>query len=394
MNKLFKLAALGALLLPNPSVLIAQTTQNPNLTTPKPITPVWENERDLIVLFDNSEDRVTLALQVMNLSLDLNNSLTPLQRFDGLSIAGHTLWSSAKYDSVIACFDGVIALNISNDATADAARMKAQAHFFKGEYQQATDAYLMCYNISKQLEAQQGHNNLADLVISMLIQSARRASNYDIAIQFADIALSDNTLRTDARQNSLRTGAQAALEIENNERAETYLTALLSEYPTFGMDFPGDRVNVEMDLVLSQGHSFDSKDPQAILAISDIVQNEEYFGMPTWAGAVSKLATMLEGIDDTPRANKLRLWAVDQIDIKSNSYDINDPNTNVKLLSGRKSQLGLLRKAEQVFMNMRQYEKQAEVLLRIVNDFADISPNTTQYANQQLNDLAQRDIVP
>ena len=207
-------------------------------------------------------------------------------------------------------------------------------------------------------------------------------------------ALSDNTLRTDARQNSLRTGAQAALEIENNERAETYLTALLSEYPTFGMDFPGDRVNVEMDLVLSQGHSFDSKDPQAILAISDIVQNEEYFGMPTWAGAVSKLATMLEGIDDTPRANKLRLWAVDQIDIKSNSYDINDPNTNVKLLSGRKSQLGLLRKAEQVFMNMRQYEKQAEVLLRIVNDFADISPNTTQYANQQLNDLAQRDIVP
>ncbi|MBL4699020.1 MAG: hypothetical protein JKX70_09340 [Phycisphaerales bacterium] len=394
MNRTIKYLALGTLFFPSPYLLIAQTSQEPVVAIPKPITPVWEDSRDLILLSDDSLDRIALAMQVMNISLNINNSLTPLQRFDGLSIAGHTFWPEASYDNTLTCFNGVIALNISSDATADAARMKAQAHFFKGEYQQATDAYLLCYNISKQLEVLEGSNSLADLVVTMLIQSARKAGDFDVAIQATDYVLADTTLRTEARQSSLQIGGQAALEAANNQRAELYLTTLLTDYPTYGLGFPGERVNVEMDLVRAKGFSIDNHDPEAVDAMSAIVQNVQYMGLPSWTTAVGQLAALLEKADEMPNANALRLWAIDQVDIKSNTFDSNDSNTPFMLETNRKTQLGMLQRAAKGFAKIRQYDNQADVLIRIVSEFGDINANVTASANAELERLNGLQPIP
>lgn len=388
-----KYAIIGLLAIPSPFALMAQSTQEMNLSTPKPITPTWEDERDLIVLFDSAADKLNLANQVMNLSLDVNNSLTPVQRYDGLTIAGHTFWTFAQYDHCIVCFNGAVSLNISDSLTADSARMLGQSHFFKGEYDLATNAYLMCYNISKQIEAAGGANALADMVVIMLVDSAKRSENTELVYSITDSVLADTTLREVARTQCLRLGSQAALAAQNNEKARLYLNTLLNEYPDFGFE-NGDRILAELDLIRANGFSIENRDPEAVNAIAAIVQDERYIGLGNWTTAVELLAGLSEEADDMQAANNLRLWAVDQVDVKSNELDLNDPNAQVLLRLNKSIQLNLLLNAERGYEKTHQYQKQAQILDRIVSDYADIRPNTTQLAINKLSSLAQRNIMP
>ena len=388
------LCVLISLIACSPPLFAQSTPVDRDLTTPKPATPIWETQRDLIVMFDNSDDRVALALQIKAISLDISNGLTTQQRFDGLSIAGHTLWSAAKYEDAAACFGGVMGLDVSDDAIADAARMKGQCHFFNGQYQQATDAYLECYNLSNQIEANEGYNSLSHLVIVMLIDSARKAENFALSMQITDDALADTNLRESARTQALRKGALAALAAGNNPKAQIYLTTLLDEYPDFGLDDIGSRVNVEMDLIKANGYSIEDKDPEAVDALAALVQDPRYIGLSCWTSPVEQLAKLLGKIDKTEEANAMRLWAVDRISEKINTRDPDDPNTAFFNKGSRKDQLVLLQSAAHAYRKQRMYQEQAEVLDQMISDFGDLDPDIINPANAELARLAEREILP
>jgi hypothetical protein len=130
--------------------------------------------------------------------------------------------------------------------------------------------------------------------------------------------------------------------------------------------------------------TFENNNQQAIDKAMDIVMNDQYYGMPTWARLVEQLSTMLDEYDGVDRANKLRIWSVDQMGIKSNNLDNSDPNTPVHRIMIRRIQTRTLSNTARKFRQAGKTVEQLEVLTRIVNEFADVDPQLTQYANEQL----------
>lgn len=383
-----------ALLLPQAVAQAQSVTNQQQLTTPKPKTPTWQNERDLIVLFENSQDRKALALQIMSICLDVNSNLTSQQRHDGLNISGHTLWTEGLLVESATCFNGIISLNISDDDTADAYRMIGQCHFILGDYVAAKAAYIACHTLSKQLEAIHGYNNLADLVVAMLIRSAYKSGDHTTAIQYTDLVVSDASIQQDTLMHSLRTGSQAALADENTVKAQEYLNTLLNNFPSYGLEYPGDRVNVELDLLRAQGFSPDSIDPEAVVVLNSIVQNQSYYGLPTWTGAVERLARVLDFDNDPSRSNKLRIWAVDQMTASINNLSPLDPNLLVLTQTGRISQVRLLSSAAHSYERSGDFQSQANVLNRIVTEFPSVDSHITLQAQNRIAELGNLQIMP
>ncbi len=393
--KIFIVCIAGlALCLPNSNALAQPASSPQQLSTPKPKTPTWQTERDLIVLFENSQDHKALALQIMSICLNINANLTAQQRHDGFNISGHTLWTEGLLSEASTCFSGIISLNISDDDTADAYRMKGQCHFMLGDYAAAQSAYVACHTLSKQLEATHGYNNLADLVVAMLIRSAYKSGDHKTAIQYTDLVLSDASIQQDTLMHSLRSGSQAALADNNSVKAQQYLNTLLNSFPSYGLDFPGDRVNVELDLLRAQGYEPDSVEPEAIAAMNSIVQNQSYYGLPTWTGAVERLARVLDYDNDPTRSNKLRIWAVDQMTTSINNLSLSDPNLAILTQTGQTSQVRLLNSAAHSFETFGDLQSQANVLNRIVTEFPNVDPHVTQQAQSRINELSNLQILP
>ena len=85
---------------------LAQTTGSDsgslNQTTPIALTPKWSDERDLTLLFENSNDRIALARLIISECIN-NASLTDLARIDGFRIAGHICYrDGAPEDATLA----------------------------------------------------------------------------------------------------------------------------------------------------------------------------------------------------------------------------------------------------------------------------------------------------
>lgn len=365
----------------------AQATSSPatrNITTPKPATPVWETERDLLVLFENAADRIQLARQVMGVCLDINASLTTQQRYDGLKIAGHTLWGAGVLSDAATCFSGIISLGMNADADADAYRMRAQCYFFDSNYQAAANDYEMCYSISMSIASASGDHDLYQLVTPMLIKAASEAQDYQLALDVADDALANTSLLSNIRTEALRAGGEAAVRSGDLVKAQSYLTTLLTEYPSYGLDYPGERVAVELNLIQANGHSLEDFTPNGVDALAAVVQNPDYQGLPAWVTAVSIMAGLLDEADEVAKSNTLRLWAVDMVSQANNALPASDPDTTNKVRMGRLAQLGLLQHASKQYRKVKQYSNQEQVLLRIVNDFSDLDQNAVSAANAEL----------
>jgi len=372
----------------------AQTEASPaeirDMGTPKPATPTWENERDLIVLLENAQDRVALAQQVMAISLTINNTLSPQQRFDGLTIAGHTFWTEAMFDSAISCFDGAIALNIDDLRTADSARMKAQSLNGLARYSEAVDAYQLCYAVSHDILSRGEFTNMIGLIMVPYIGTAHAAGDTTLALELVDEVLQNYTTYgngNEIRSMALDEGARTALDANLNQQAELYLTTLLNDYPDFGTEFPGLRVNLEMNLIKAQGFTLENQDSVAIAGVMDIIKDDRFFGMPIWAWHISQLTNILDKNDSIPHANKLRLWAVDKLDEKASSLSAGDPNTLVYQMMIQRSQITLLSRLGVMLTDPDDTGTRIAILDRITTEFAEFDPGATQKAQRTLDRL-------
>jgi len=392
MKRITKYTALGIILLPLSYVAIAQPTVfDRDNATPKPVTPVWETERDLIVLFENSSDRIALALAIMNISLDINTSLTNQQRFDGLHIAGHTLYREGEPEYSMTCFNGIIALNISDDSVADAARTKAQALVLLGRDDEAMDAYQLCDMLSRQIEVQEGYHDLYRLTILNYLQAAEQSGDHATVFSLVDeILLNPQEYQqdeVDSRIFALEAGARIAKRAGINDQAAAYLTTLLDLFPDYGTAFPGPRVKIQMDLVEAQGFSLANKDPEAVEAAMEIAMDEQYFGMPIWSYYVDTSARILDENDDVQRANKFRLWAVDQLESKLNGLPSGGLNTPAFQRAIRQSQSDLLYRTANMYQKTKQNQLASDMYQRIINDYADVTPEYAQYSSRRLTEL-------
>lgn len=358
-----------------------------NVTTPKPATPVWETERDLLVLFENASDRVALAQQIATICLNTNSNLSTQQRYDGLSIAGHVLWGEMDLSSAISCFSGIIALNVDPDATADAYRMRAQCNFFNSDYANASNDYSMCYSISKNIESSDGYHDLYKIVSPMLIESAAKAGDDQLVITIAEEAFANTVMPSKFRVEALRSAGSAALGFDDFVNAQRYLSAVLNDYPAYGLGYPGERVSIELELIQANGHSLMFYSTESVDALAELIKRPEYQGLPVWVTAVSKMAKLLDQADNISEANELRLWAVDQVSVANNNLGTSPSATHKKRI-GRLAQLGLLQAAARQYGKTRQYSSQEQVLLRIVNDFADLDQNAVAAANADLAQIA------
>ncbi len=357
-------------------------------TTPVVPSILWKTSRDLIVLFEDATDRVAIAQQVMDMAGDDTNSLSPQQRFDGFTIAGHTMWVDSEFELAKQCFTSAIALEYNEDSTADSARMLAQCHLALGDFAAARDSYLMCYNISRSIQQTSGYHDLFGMVAIPLMSTAQQSGDHGLAVAIAGeiVESGDGIARYDrVKSNALKIGAMSALEIGSNEVAEQYLTTLLADYPEFGMDFLGTRVALEMSLLRAQGYSMTEYDPEAVATAMDIVLDEGYYGLPHWADLVAKIGTLLDENDGREEANMLRLWAVDQQDVLINGLDPADGALEFKKTALMRTQLTCLRDAARSFKAAGEIVSYTETLERIVDGYSEIDPQYVNTASQELN---------
>jgi tetratricopeptide (TPR) repeat protein len=358
------------------------------VTTPVVPSLVWKTSRDLIVLFEDSSDRVSIAQQVMQAAGDPSSSLSPQQRFDGFTIAGHTMWVDSEFELAKQCFTSAIELDYNEDSTADSARMLAQCHLALGDFSAARDSYLLCYNISKSIKESSGYHDLYGMVAIPLMSTAQQSGDHGLTVAVASemIENGDGVARYQKiKPNALKIGAMSALELGSNVVAEEYLTTLLEEYPEFGMDFLGTRVTLEMSLLKAQGFSMAEYDPEAVATAMDIVLDEQYFGLPHWADLVAKIGKLLDANSGSEEANMLRLWAVDQQDVLINALDPMDASTEFKKTALMRTQLTCLRDAARSFKAAGQVEQYTETLEQIVDGYSEIDPQYVATASQELN---------
>jgi len=352
------------LLVASHTVYAQPTVTERDQRTPEPMTPVWKAERDLVVLLENSDDRIALSKLIRDRSLDAAAPLTDQQRFDGLFIAGQTLWREAMYADCLTCFDGIIDLDFSEYRTIDAYRMKAQCHFFLNQFAESTHAYLMCYNLSKSLEANVPGSSMHTLIANMLATSAIYQGDPELAYQIADEFVADPQ-SFNAADELLYTVGQKAYRDGDFEAADHYLTLLLDHFPDFGTEAPGVRVLIKIRQYKARGLSVEDYDPAALETVLDLVADEHYQGMMMWGHAVNELALVFDAVNDYRRANKVRMWAVEVFKTSIDNLDPSDPAYEIDKESFEYIIRGLIWEAAEEYRRYEKHDEQIAMLERL-----------------------------
>jgi len=373
-----------ALILCTPCAAIAQT-QGPPVTRPSVHTPTWQTQKQLIQLFQNAAGRVALARDVMNACLDPQTPLDDQQRYDGLTIAGHTLWGDGEHADAVACFDACLQLDVDELSVFDAARMKGQSLFFLGDHAGARDAYMLAYTVSKGIVASGIDHQGYHLVGLMLITSAQLSGDHALMHMIIDEMMNDPTTSADMMATALDKGGFAAYESGDHQRANAYFTTLLSAYPDYGTDGIGHRIRIRIALLDTQGHSLENLDDTAVNEASAIIRDPLYQGTPNWAWMVSSVARYLESKEHWKSANKLRLWAVERIRDKEAAHDPSDPGA-VQVSDLRFDQALLLRDAANTFREHRYFGHAQTAMQRIADELPDV-PYMAAEANRELERL-------
>lgn len=282
---------------------------------PHPSDFAWDDERVLVVLLENAEDRIVVARLIRD-ACDLNVSLSNQQRVDGYLISGHSLYSDNALADARVAFDHLLDLpSLADGIRADAYRMLGQIDFLLRDYTSAEASYESAFDLEV-AELQAGRPNGVAIVSPMYAYVTQLLGRESDALDILSTALTllDGTASegtNDRVAKILNQASRLAQSLGDAPLAISYITRLEQDHPTYGVDDP--MLSIPVDLALRKlnmsGHSLRDLNETSSQAALDILQNPNFLSMPLRFSVGETLANELEKkhkFGGVPAASHLR----------------------------------------------------------------------------------------
>lgn len=361
--------------------------------TPVFFTAEWSNERELLVLFEQSQHRVVLADAIVaNIVSDSN--LNPLKRFDGLIVCAHVFYNESELDKAASTFVSASeVVGADPIRRIDAIRMLGQIYLATGDYAAALDRYSEAYTFHLDLHQQGIAENQAAYFVQFVVHAAIANDQASLAIDFIDEALEEFSDNDIVVQSLLFDGANVLFNAGEPTAATAYLESLLDNYPLFGLDDPVGcpRLEAELLQVKLEVADLESSCHQAAIVRCLALVNDSRFRLcPGRFALANMIASCLDRNGDSEYSNKLRYRMLSAVELALQEVSLTPESlTRDRHVSELKRlQVLLLWNTAVVLETVRNDEAAAIALLeKICNDLPEAFPDISDLARSALDRL-------
>lgn len=386
---LFGIVAIGPCCCGAPALAFQPAATDHDQKVVESITLSWESERDLLVMLDEADDRIVLANAIVAASLG-NAGLSGRQRYDGLRVAGSSLFHDKQFASAADAFEqAVLHTGMAHEKaemTAAAAEAKAaMGHAHAGEalagFVLAADLYLAC-DLSSLKPAS------VESVFRRLVTIAHDQEQYSTALTYANhaITLADaGPLASGDRGYFRYTAAFSADKAGDKTRAVRLYDDFVTAHPEYLNSQPilGLMVHARVRRELANGSSWDTPDQTLIDTVMGILRDPAYTLMPARCNYTEKLASSWDRRFATDAAAALRSELAKRTYPVLSQLDENDPN-DVLLgeLLWRELAVSQLNGAYSLYERMDEPDRALEFLARVTSPSAYASADLVQEAER------------
>jgi hypothetical protein len=293
-ESLFFIPPILALFVVFSQVSLGQVLQE---TAPSSETMSWSTERDLLVMFEKTDDRVALAEFIVSKCIANTPSQSTTVRIDGLRIAGFVLDREGHSTSARQAFEAILGLTTNDRWLAEAHRMLGKFAFGDGLFADA----LQSFQFSATHALQEDPNGIFITTQSSLSEVCATASalgQHQICLDYALIGLSlpDPASGAGISGPFYYWAYVGAKGLQDFGLAGEYLDDLLEHYPEYGEDnlFLGLKPMLLMEQHELRGETLDNPSQALLDTISDVLSNEKYYLMPSRAEIAERFASFLD----------------------------------------------------------------------------------------------------
>ncbi len=280
-------------------------------TVVDPETIAWDDEHDLIVLLSDSSNRVAIANAIVQVSSS-SGTLSNEQRYDGLRMAGTSLFHDGEFSSAVAALELAAAYTSSNYDKAEVLAAAAEAHLRGTDDRAATiQKFKTAVDLYKQSDPAEASPFALEGAFRQLVNLAAQEGDFESSLQAAldAIALSGTLTAGNLDLGFYKySGARAAQELGNNLQARTLYTQFLAEFPEYlNQQYRlGVVPHAKIQLAIVNGSSWEHPDEALIEAVLEVLRNPDYFLMPVRANYAEKLARSFDKVRAREAAAALR----------------------------------------------------------------------------------------
>ncbi len=298
-----------------------------NQTTPIALTPKWSDERDLTLLFENSNDRVTLARLIISECIN-NDSLTDLARIDGFRIAGHICYRDGAPE------DATLAFTELNDFTtiprwkANSLRMLAQLSMGQADINTALSQFKAAWEYSI-LDDPEGRFSSTKSILNMICNLSNITNDHENGLDYAlqGIALFSTPTTQREKSQYVYWAYELNKALGDNIAALDNLNDLLENHPEFqaGNDLHGFFPTLRLDVYNLQGKGWNSPSEDFIHEVTSVIYDPEYMLMPSRLVIIQKFGRLLESQDQNQAAIHLRTSLRQELELELDTAPEIDP---------------------------------------------------------------------
>ena len=269
---------------------------NLNISTPVPITAKWVDERDLTLLFDQSDNRILLAEYIISECVN-NSTLSTLTRADGLRIAGHICYRDGSYENANNAFSALRDLDASPRWNSEAYRMLAQLSMDESDINITIDLFTQAWNFALQ-DDPDGLFLSTKSLFNTLCSLNSAIGNHEIALETAQVGIAlyskPNTQREKAQ--FIYWAYKANKNLGDNAGALFNLNDLLDNHPDFqaNNNILGIPPLLRVDQFALQNQAWDHPSEDFVNTVIDICYNPDYLYMPSRLIVLENFGKLLE----------------------------------------------------------------------------------------------------
>ncbi len=281
---------------------------NLNISTLKAVSAKWTNERDLSLLFEQTDNRILLAEYIISECIN-SNTLSELARVDGLRIAGHICYRDGSYENAKTAFSALRDLDSSPRWNSEALRMLAQLSMNDPDL----DITIGFFNDALDFALQDDPNgdflstkSLLNTLCSLNSATGNHNGALETALVGIDLFSSPNTQREKAQ--FIYWAYLANKNLGDHPGALYNLNDLLENHPEFQADndIHGIPPLLRIDQFILRGQGWERPSEDFIYEILDICYDPEYQLMPSRLLILEKFGKLLERNDQFSAAINIR----------------------------------------------------------------------------------------
>lgn len=258
-------------------------------------TPVWRSPRELLVMLDEAHDRVAFARSIINTSLT-STELSDEQRYDGLRVAGNSLFHDEQYAEAVSALSSAADFTIDPAEQAEVVASAAQANMAGlGDRETGLALSRRAADLYKRSDPTSLDKMMVDstfrAVVSLAYDQQEYAVSHDYAIDA--IGLSAQLPHGGLNLGYYRyTAAIAAQKMGDSARAASLFGEFLEHHPTYLNNQPSRGIvpHAKVQKALAEGSSWEKPDERLINTVLEILRNPEYAKMSVRVNFAERLA--------------------------------------------------------------------------------------------------------